>query len=120
FDRLNRSTVGPYGELTAGVHRLAVEEDGARPTLTAIAADLRSGKPQVIAQELGQRPAILDVDFMSGAVDGQRQARSRRRRSGSRRSGRGASPRLTFQCRRYRRGSSRAAGSLETSTARDL
>ena len=62
FDRLNRAAVGPHRELAARIHRLAVEQHGAGAALAAVAADLRAGQPEVIAQRFGQRPAILDLE----------------------------------------------------------
>ena len=87
FDRLDRPAVGPHRELAARVDRLAVEQHRAGAALAAVAADLRAGQPGVIAQHLGQRPAILDLERAPRAVDGERDRRARARRARRARAG---------------------------------
>src|SRR5262245_42499093 len=52
---LDRGDLGALGldrEHRAGLDRLAVDVDGARAALAGIAADVRSGEPEVLAQRL--------------------------------------------------------------------
>ncbi len=69
--------VGPHGQLTAGVHRHAVQVDRAGPTLSPVAADLRADEIEVIAQQLDERPSILDLHGVGVAVDGEDNGGSR-------------------------------------------
>ena len=68
FDRLNRASVRPCRELAAGVHGLPVHQDRARAALAAVASDLGAGQSEVIAQQLGKRPAIFHVEPSRRAV----------------------------------------------------
>ena len=79
FDRLHGAPVGPDGELTAGVDGDAVEMHRARAALAAVAPDLGPRQVEVVANQLGQRPPMLDVDGAPHAIDGQRDGGSRRR-----------------------------------------
>src|SRR5262249_49755235 len=72
FDRLDRPAVHPGGELAAGVDGLAVDEHGAGAALAAVAADLGAGEIQLIAEELGEGPAVVDLDAAAAAVEGER------------------------------------------------
>src|SRR5690348_16644658 len=78
FDRPHLLAVGPHREVAAGIHRAAVEDHRAGTALTAVAADLRSGHAEFVAERFGERPAILDVDLARGAVDRQANPRARR------------------------------------------
>ena len=49
------------GEHVARLHRAAVDVDGARAALAGVAADVRAGEPQVVAQELDEQRARVDV-----------------------------------------------------------
>ena len=71
FDRRHGAAVGPHGELTARVDGDAVEMHRARAALAAVAADLGPRQVEVIAEQLGERPPIFDVDGAPFAVDGQ-------------------------------------------------
>ena len=51
----------------------------ARAALAAVAADLGPRQVEVVAEQLGERPPIFDVDGARYAVDGQRDGGSRRR-----------------------------------------
>ena len=79
FDRLDRAAGRPHREITARIDRRAVEQHRACAALAPIAADLRTGQMQLIAQELRQREAILDLPFTLAAVHDHAQHRARRR-----------------------------------------
>ena len=56
--------VGPpglEGERRAGLHGDAVEVNDAGPALRRVAADMRAGQPQVLAQELDQERSGVDI-----------------------------------------------------------
>ena len=53
--------VGLEGEVRAGVHRPAVDEDHAGAALGIVAALLGAGQPELAAQHGQQRPAGLDL-----------------------------------------------------------
>ena len=55
------------------VHDLAlcaVDVDGARAAIARVAADVRAGQPEVVAQEVDEQEARLDVRLVGLAVDG--------------------------------------------------
>ena len=79
FDRRHGAGVGPDGELTARVDRDAVEMHGARAALAAIAPNLGPRQVEVVADQLGKRPAVLDLDGALHTVDGQGDGGARRR-----------------------------------------
>ena len=82
LDCLHRRALGPHGELTARVHRTAVQQDRARAALAAIASDFGAGEIQMIAQQFDERDVIVDVHRPARGVDRQRDcrlARDRRR-----------------------------------------
>ena len=79
FDRCHGPAVGPDRELTARVDRDAVEMHRARAALAAVAPDLGPREVEMVADQLGKRPAVLDVDSAALAVDGQRDCGARRR-----------------------------------------
>ena len=64
------AAVGLDGEHRAGLHRLAVEQDGAGAAVGGVAADVGAGQAQVLAQEVDQQQARLDLGLRGGAVDG--------------------------------------------------
>ena len=70
FDRLHRTAVHPDRELAARVDRLAVDEHRAGAALAAIAADLGAGEAEVVAQRLGEGPAIFDPQGARRPVHG--------------------------------------------------
>ena len=49
------------GEHRAGLHRAAVQMHDAGAALAGVAADMRAGEAQVLAQELHQQRARIDV-----------------------------------------------------------
>ena len=61
LDRLDRRPVDLHGEEAAAAHRDAVEADGARAADAVLAADVRAGQPEAVAEEVGQQQPRLDV-----------------------------------------------------------
>ncbi len=70
LDGENLVAIGLHGEHQAGADRLSVEQDGARAAHAVLAADVRAGQTQLVAQEVAQQQARLDGPFILGAVDG--------------------------------------------------
>src|SRR4051794_12300908 len=67
-----------HGEQRAALRRLAVDEDGTRSALTRVAADVRPGQPDDVAQEMYEEepwlhfageidPVDVDADATHGA-----------------------------------------------------
>src|SRR4029450_6679240 len=71
FHRLDLAPVGLHAEDEAGSRRKAVEQDGAGAADTVLAAHVRARVAQVVAQDVGQRPAGLDLDLLGATVDGE-------------------------------------------------
>jgi hypothetical protein len=63
--------VGLDAEDQAGPDRLTVEDDRARAADAVLAAQVRTGVAQVVAEHVGQRPAGLDGQVVVMAVDPQ-------------------------------------------------
>ena len=72
LDRRDRVAVGLDREDRARLDRPAVELDGARPALAGVAADVRPGQPEVLAQRLDEQPSGLDHHLSLDAVHRQR------------------------------------------------
>ncbi len=68
LDRAHVAPVGLDGERQAGAHRLAVELHRARAADAVLAADLRAGEA-LVADEVRQQRARLDLGLVLGAVD---------------------------------------------------
>ena len=68
LDGLDRSPVGPDRQIAAGVDGLAVQQHRAGAAFAAVAADLRAGQAEMIAQQFGERPAIFHFQPMLRAV----------------------------------------------------
>jgi RNA polymerase sigma factor (sigma-70 family) len=78
LDRHDRGAVGLRGEHRAGLDRLAVEIDGACAAMARLAPDVRTGKAEVVADEMDQQriiecgrnhallPAAGDANFRIG------------------------------------------------------
>ncbi len=64
------AAVGLHREDGAGLHRPAVQEDGAGAAVRRVAADVGAGEPQVLADEVDEQQARLDVGLVLLAVDG--------------------------------------------------
>jgi hypothetical protein len=62
FDRRDRAAAAFDGERQAGEHRFAIHEHRAGAALTELAAVLRAGEPQILAEHFEQR-------LVSGARD---------------------------------------------------
>ena len=61
LDGAHRPPVGLHREHQARAHGLAVDLHRARSADAVLAADVRAGQPEVVAQEVGQQRARLDV-----------------------------------------------------------
>ncbi len=65
--------VGPSAWTASTVQLLAlvaVEQDGARAAVARVAADVRAGQAEDVAEEVHEQQARLDVGLPDGAVDG--------------------------------------------------
>ena len=56
----------------AGARGAAVEQDGAGAADAVLAAEMRAGEAELVAQEIGERQAHLDLVLVALAVDRQR------------------------------------------------
>src|SRR6478735_481698 len=72
LDRRHLTTLGLDGEDRARLDRLAVEMDDAGAALAGVAADMGAGKAKMLAQELDQQRAGLDLPGSGLAIDGHR------------------------------------------------
>ena len=68
LDGLNLVTVGLHGEHDAGARRLAVEQNRARAAHAVLAADVRAGEAEVLAQEIAEQEPRLDAAFVSSPL----------------------------------------------------
>ena len=62
--------VGHGGEHRAGLHRGLVQPDHARAAVRGVAAPVRAGEAQLVAQEVDQQQPRLDLAGVVDAVDG--------------------------------------------------
>src|SRR2546427_11631526 len=69
LDGRDRPLIGLHGEHRARLHRAAVEEHRAGAAVGGIAADVRAGHPEVLAEEMDKERARLDVDVVRRSVD---------------------------------------------------
>ncbi len=74
FDRRHGPSVVVDGQGETGEHGLAVDEHGACAALAELAAVLRAGELQVLAQHFEQRFSSVDERLGPLAVHGERQA----------------------------------------------
>ena len=72
LDRLHAAAVGLGGEHQAAAHGRAVHAHGARAADAVLAAHVRAREPEVVAEEVDEVLARLDVSGHGRAVDGQR------------------------------------------------
>ena len=79
LDRLDRRAVGLDREQHAALREHAVVDDGARAAVAGVAADVRAGQVEVVAQEVDEQAARLDVvlDLLAVDRDGDALARDR-------------------------------------------
>src|SRR5438067_4366233 len=70
LDGSDLMSVGLHGEEGARLHRLPLEQHGAGAAVGGVAADMRSGHAQVLAQEVDEEQARLDLRLLGVAVDG--------------------------------------------------
>ncbi len=68
--RLHARAVGLHGEQAAAAHRDAVEPHGAGAADAVLAADMGSGEPEPVSEEVGEEKTRLDVLDDDLAVDG--------------------------------------------------
>ena len=59
LDRRDGAAVGLHRQGEARPHRLPVEQDRARPAHPVLAAQVRAGQPEVVAEQLGERATDL-------------------------------------------------------------
>ena len=69
FNCSNLVTLRLDGEFLAGINRLVVEQDGASPASSAVAAFLGAGQAGIIAQRVEQRDTRLQLELEDFAVD---------------------------------------------------
>ncbi len=74
LDRRDLAPVGLHGEDGARLDRGAVDVHDARAALRRVAADVGAGEAEVLAQEVSEEPARLDLRLPADAVDGDRNA----------------------------------------------
>jgi hypothetical protein len=69
FDRADLPSVGPNSQITAGVHRLSIQENGAGAAFSPVTSYLGAGQAQVIPQNLNQCPSIFHFQSMGFPID---------------------------------------------------
>src|ERR1700761_3352922 len=62
FDGGDVRVRGLSGQHRAGFHRAAVDMDDASTALAGVATDVSAGQVQIVAQEMHEQGAVLDVD----------------------------------------------------------
>src|SRR5262249_49129110 len=62
LDRGDLGTRRLDGEHRAGLHRAPVHVDDARAALAGVAADMRAGESELVAQEIDEQRAVLGID----------------------------------------------------------
>src|ERR671934_273475 len=72
LDRRDLAAVGQNRERGARLHREPVEVDRAGAANRRVAADLRPGEPEVVAEEVDEQRPRLDLRLVPDAVDGER------------------------------------------------
>ena len=77
FDRRDLHPVGLDSEHRARLHRLAVHEHGARPARGRVAAHVRPGEPESLAEHVHEKLTRLDLEVVAYAVRGQRHSSHR-------------------------------------------
>src|SRR5438105_7384981 len=69
LDGLDRGAVGLHREQHAALHERPVEDDAARAAVAGIAADVRAGQVEVVADQVDEQAPGLDLALVGGAVD---------------------------------------------------
>jgi hypothetical protein len=69
FDRPDALALGLDRKHQAGPDRLVVEDHGARAADTMLAADMRSGQPAFVADDVDQRLSRLGLDGVVMTID---------------------------------------------------
>ncbi len=69
LDGRDLRTIRRDREHQAGVDPPAVEQDRARPALPIVAALLRAGQAERLAQQVQQRGPVIDIQRRSGLID---------------------------------------------------
>ena len=69
FDGQQRAAIGLDGEHQAGANRFAIELNRAGATDAVLAPDVRPGQPRVMADEVREQSARLDIGLIAGPVD---------------------------------------------------
>src|ERR671930_2438621 len=72
LDRRDLAAVRLDGQHGAGLHGVPVEVDRAGSAHRRVAADLRAGQPDVVAEEIDEQRPRLDLRLVPDAVDGER------------------------------------------------
>ena len=70
LDGRELGAVGLHGVGDAGAHGGPVPQDRAGTADAVLAAEVRAGKTQVVAEEVGERPPRLDLALVDDAVHG--------------------------------------------------
>ena len=77
LDRRDLRPVRLDPEQRARLHRLAVHEHGARAARGGVAAHVRPGEPELLAEHVDQKFTRLDLELMAYAVGDQRDSSHR-------------------------------------------
>ncbi len=75
FDRVDPPSLDLAGGHQARAHLLAVQPDGARSAVARVAADLRAGQAEVLAEHVDEASAPVGADLDVAAVDREPEAR---------------------------------------------
>ena len=79
LDRRDLGALGLHREHHAALHRLAVDVDGAGAAVARVAADVRPGETEVVAEEVDEEPARRHLELDLLAVDLDRDGAARHR-----------------------------------------
>ena len=72
LDGQHLGAIGLDGQHRAGLDRPPVDVDGAGAALAGVAADVRPGQVEVLAQRLDQEASRLDVQLAGRPIDDER------------------------------------------------
>src|SRR5207302_7907971 len=89
---------------------VAVNNDRTRPALAVLAADMRAGQPQFVAQTIGEAHPRLDLDLGRPAIDLERDRHHRLPSCVAARNARSTS--VARRARRYSESACRSCGGL--------